>query len=190
MLDWAASGDSGFDHYLVLRSTSATIPAAYRPRDGARVVAGTYTTERTKTDGFDRTGRGGATARYRAIAFDHANNALAASTVRTAKTKPFKRLGALTVDSSGSSTRFDWSPFVGPAGCYTAYELAYSATDSTPGYVESDSIAWAGTSKAVATALVDGLAPGRYWFRLQAVRATSLGTFVVAQTSVVRYEVR
>jgi hypothetical protein len=189
VLDWASFGGGGFDHYLVLRSTSTSIPAAYPPQDGARVVGGTYTTERSKTDGYDRIGRGGATAHYRAIAFDHGNHALAASAVQTVKTKPVKRLGALAIESSGSSTRFDWSTFAGPAGCYTAYKLAYSADDSTPSYLDGDPIAWVGTNQDVGTAFVEGLRPGTYWFRLQAIRATSLGKFVVAQTGVVRYKV-
>lgn len=189
VLDWGAFGGGGFDHYLVLRSTSATIPAAYPPHAGTWAVAGTYTTKRTKTDGVDRTERGGATAHYRAIAFGADDQALAASTVRTVKTTPVKRLGGLTVDSAGSSTTFNWSPFTGSATCYTSYKLVYSADDSTPSYLGGDAIAWGGTKQSVDSGSAVGLSPGTYWFRLQALRATSLGTFVVAQTSVVRHTV-
>lgn len=189
VLDWAAFSGAGFDHYLVLRSLSATIPGAYPPQDGARVVGGTYTTDRSATDGFDPIDRRGGTVHYRAIAFDHGNHALAASSVESVKTKPVKRLGGLTITAAQSSTRFDWTPFDGQASCYTMYKLSFSAADSTPGYLEGGSVAWSGTRQDVGTALVEGFSPGTYWFRLEAIRATSLGAFVVAQTSVVRYRV-
>jgi hypothetical protein len=189
VLDWASFTGAGFDHYLILRSTSASIPAAYPPQDGARAVGSTYTTDRSRTEGYDRIDRGAATLRYRAIAFDHRNKPLAASAVETVRTKPVKRLGTLAVDSAESSTRFDWTPFAGQAGCFTTYTLFYSATDPTPGHNGGDPIAWSGTNQDVGTAFVEGLVPGTYWFRLQVIRTTSLGKFVVAQSSVVKYKV-
>jgi hypothetical protein len=189
VLDWEPFDGDGFHHYLVLRSASSTIPTTYPPQGGVRRVDRTYTTSRDTTDGFDRVRDGGTTAHYRAIAFGAGDHALAASSVRSVKTTPVERLGALAIAADGSSTAFGWDPYAGPAGCYSTYKLAYSAEDSTPNYVGGASIAWSGSEQQASTATVDGLAPGTYWFRLQAIRATSLGNFVVAQSSVVRYTV-
>jgi len=189
VLDWGQFGGAGFNHYLVLRSTSATIPAAYPPQGGASSVDGTYTTEPGTTDGFDPTGDGGGTIRYRAIAYGAEDHPLAASVVRSVTTKPVKALGGLTIGQAGASTSFAWSQYGGPAGCFSFYKLAYSADDSTPSYLDGASVAWAGGDLGAGSASVDGLEPGVYWFRLQAIRATSLGKFVVAQTSVVQHTV-
>jgi hypothetical protein len=190
VLDWGKFAGTGFHHYLVLKSSSTSIPAAFPPQDGARAVGGTYTTVRTKTDGYDRTERGGSTANYRAIAFGSSDQALAASAVRTVKTRPIRRVGELTIESDGSSTSFDWTRLTGSASCYSAYKLAYSADDATPSYLGGDPIAWSGSDQSVSSASVDDLPSGTYWFRLQAIRATSLGKFVVAQSDAVKYRVR
>jgi len=58
--------------------------------------------------------------------------------------------------------------------------------DSTPSYLDGSSIAWVGSEAAVGEAVVEGLPAGTYWFRLQAIRATELGKFVVAETAVVQ----
>jgi hypothetical protein len=189
VLDWGQFGGAGFNHYLVLRSTSATIPVAYPPQGGASSVDGTYTTEPGTTDGFDPTGDGGGTIRYRAIAFGAEDQPLAASVVRSVTTKPVKALSGMTIGQAGASTSFAWGPYGGPAGCFSFYKLAYSAEDSTPSYLEGASVAWAGSDQGAGSTSVDGLEPGVYWFRLQAIRATSLGKFVVAQTSVVQHTV-
>lgn len=190
LLDWEAFEGGGFHHYLVLRNASSTIPTTYPPQGGVRRVDRTYTTSRDTTDGFDRIrDGGGATAHYRAIAFDGGDQALAASAVRSVTTIAVERLGALAIAADGSSTTFGWDPYAGEAGCYSTYKLAYSAEDSTPNYVGGAPVAWSGSEQSASTASVDGLAPGTYWFRLQAIRVTSLGNFVVAQTSVVRYTV-
>jgi outer membrane biosynthesis protein TonB len=189
VLDWGAFGGDGFAHYLVLRSTSSTIPAAYPAEGSAWGVDETYTTEVGATDGYDPIDAGGETAHYRAIAFGEGDQALAASAVRTVTTKAMKSLGALTSGPDGAATAFGWSPLDGPAGCYSYYKLAYSADDPTPSYLEGSPIAWAGSDQAASSVSVDALDPGTYWFRLQAIRATSLGKFVVAQTTVVQYTV-
>ncbi len=189
MLDWDPFDGNGFHHYLVLRGPSATIPTTYPPQGGIRRVDRTYTTSRDTTDGFDRIRDSGTKAHYRAIAFDADDLALAASSVRSVTTLPVERLGDLAISADGSSTAFDWDPHAGPGACFSTYKLAYSADDSTPNYVGGASVAWSGSEQATSAASVDGLAAGTYWFRLQAIRATSLGNFVVAQTSVVRYTV-
>jgi hypothetical protein len=190
LLDWGQFGGDGFNHYLVLRSTSTTIPAVYPPQGGASGVDGTYTTELGKTDGFDPTADGGGTLRYRAVAFGAEDQPLAASVVRSVTTKPVKALGGLTIGQVGPSTSFGWGPYGGPAGCFSFYKLAYSAEDSTPSYLDGAQIAWAGSDQGAGSTTVDGMAPGTYWFRLQAIRATGLGKFVVAQTSVVQFTVQ
>ena len=151
-------------------------------------MEGAYSTNSAKTDGFDPTGDGGATVNYRAVAFGAGDRALAASPVKSVATKAVKALGGLTIGTDGAATSFAWTPYGGPGACYSYYKLAYSAEDATPSYLEGSPIAWVGSEQAAGSALAE-LAPGTYWFRLQAIRATSLGKFVVAQTNVAQYTV-
>lgn len=188
VLDWGEYAGDGFGHYVVLRSGSSSIPAAWPPQGGSSAVDGAYSENVAKTDGFDPTPDGGGTAYYRAVAFGPDDRALAASAVKSAATKPVKALGALTVAPDVTATSFAWAAYGGSADCFSFYKLAYSADDATPSYLEGSSIAWAGSEQAATSTLAE-ITPGTYWFRLQVIRATSLGKFVVAQTDVVQYTV-
>jgi hypothetical protein len=186
VLDWGEYVGDGFNHYFALRSGSSTISPAYPPSGGASGVDGSYSTHVTKTLGSDPTGDGGATAFYRVMAYGGEDQPLAASPVKSAATKPVKSLGGLDVTADPGMTTFGWNPFAGSGACYSYYKLAYSAEDSTPSYLEGSSVAWVGSDAPVGEAVVEGLPSGTYWFRLQAIRATDLGRFVVAQTAVVQ----
>ena len=107
------------------------------PGRGLGASAIPITTARSKTEGFDRIERGGATAHYRAIAFEDGGQALAASAVRTVddEARPAPRGDDGRAEGVVDRLRLD-ARIAGPAGCYTAYKLAYSAKDSTPSYLE------------------------------------------------------
>ncbi len=152
------------------------------PAAGVSGVEGGYSEVVATTDG-------GGTLNYRAVAFSPDDRALAASPVRAVTTKAVKNLGPLAAGPDGGATAFGWTPFGGGEACFSSYKLAYSESDATPGYLEGSAVAWVGSDQAAGEAFVTDLAPGTYWFRMQAIRATSLGKFVVGQTDTVAYTV-
>ena len=161
----------------------------YPPAGGASGVDSTYSTDSAKSDGYDPTGDGGGVRYYRAIAFGVEDHPLAASPVKSVTTKAIKALGGLAIGPDGPLTQFDWSPYAGPTSCYSFYKLVYSAEDSTPSYLDGAAVAWVGTDQGTGSAAAEALDPGTYWFRLEAIRQTSLGKFIVAQTDAVQYSV-
>ena len=87
-----------------------------------------------------------------------------------------------------TKTKFTWAKYGGSAACFTWYKLVYSETNPAPSYPGGDPY-WAAISDQNAGShVVDGLVSGKtYYVRLQAIRGTALGAFVVAQTDVLTY---
>ena len=189
VLDWSATSDARFNHYLVLRNSTASIPAGYPPQGGASTVDGAFSTKATKTAGADTDRPAGSTWFYRALAFDAADRVIAASAVQSAAAAGIAGLGELAIKAVEGGTHFSWTPFAGDGTCFTYYKLVRSFDDPTPSYLEGAPYAWAGERKAAGEAIVEGLEPGTQWFRIQAIRVTDLGKFVVAQSEAVSYTV-
>jgi hypothetical protein len=114
---------------------------------------------------------------------------IGASAVKASAASSVKALGELGVGPDEGGTRFDWSPYPGPEGCFSQYKLVYSGEDETPSYLEGAPAAWAGENPDAGTALVGELPSGAHWFRVQVIRATDLGKFIVAQTNPTLYTV-
>jgi hypothetical protein len=92
----------------------------------------------------------------------------------------------VTPDAGG--TRFTWTPFAGAAACFTYYKLVYTLDGSAPSYLEGDPYLLASSDQAQATHVSADLVSGQtYTLRLQAIRATDTGGFVVAQTDIAGY---
>ncbi|HEV8488906.1 MAG TPA: hypothetical protein VGQ58_03870 [Candidatus Limnocylindrales bacterium] len=123
------------------------------------------------------------------MAFDAEDRVIAASPVKASAASSVKALGELGVGPDEAGTRFDWSPYTGPDGCFSLYKLVYSDDDETPSYLEGAAAAWAGESPAAGTTVVGELPSGEHWFRIQVIRATDLGKFIAAQTSPTLYTV-
>lgn len=189
VVDWTAYAGDAFDHYTVLRSTSSTIPLAYPPQAGSVALDGSFTKNVELTSTADPEADPGVTYYYRAMAFDAADRVIAASPVKAGAASSVKALGELGVGPEELGTRFDWSPYSGPEACFSLYKLVYSAEDDTPSYLEGAAAAWAGENPAAGTALVGELPSGAYWFRIQVIRGTDLGKFVVAQSTPTAYTV-
>jgi hypothetical protein len=149
----------------------------------------TYTTNVAKSLSHDTSVGAGATAWYRAMAFDGENRVIGASVSTSVIAKAVKTLGGLVIGPDSGGTRFTWTPYGGDGTCFTYYKLVYSADDPTPSYVEGSSYLWAGTWQPETTIAVPDIAPGTYWFRLQTIRVTDFGKFVVAETDVAQYTV-
>jgi hypothetical protein len=193
LLGWSAPDVAGVSRITVLRGTSAEIPTGWPPAAGVTKVGSATTSDLGTTDGFDSTELGGS-AWYRAVAYSGDNVALAASASTGLTTIGIADLGGLgIVDGDGGSgdLSFTWSPFGGDGGCFSYYKLVASVLDETPSYLEGADFAIPiGEQAAAGTTVTEGLSSGEtYNFRLQTIRVTSLGKFVVAQTAVIRHAV-
>jgi hypothetical protein len=190
VVTWSKWLGSGFHHYQGLRSGSSSIPVDWPPQGDVAAPEGLYSSVATTNNGIDVGLTPGTTTWYRVVAFDAGNTALAASAAQAAAIKDAKALGPLAVSTAGpTSTAFSWTPYAGPAGCFSFYKLVYSATNPSPSYLEGDPYLWASSAKTDAATLVDGIPAGTYWFRLQALRDTPGGRVVIAQTDVSSFTV-
>jgi hypothetical protein len=78
-----------------------------------------------------------------------------------------------------------WTAFGGPGTCFTTYKAVWSETSTNPSYVGDRDGAVAIAGQGTTGASLDGFASGHtYHVRVQAIRITSFGAFVVAQTGV------
>ena len=188
VLAWSKYAGDWFNHYTALRSSAPEIPLAYPPGGGAIDFGTTYTTDPLKVESYDASAEAGGTFYYRAMAFDAEDRVVAASPVKSAVAKAPLALGALDVTAGDAGiTNFGWTPYGGPGACFTYYKLAYSADDPTPSYMEGSPLLAAIGEQGAAGYAAGDVAPGTYWFRLQAIRVTSLGKFLVAETDVTQF---
>jgi hypothetical protein len=192
LLGWSAPDVAAVSRITVLRGASAEIPTGWPPADGVTKVGGATTADLGTTDGFDTTVVGGS-AWYRAVAYNSENVALAASASTGLTTIGIADLGGLFISDGANPgvLSFTWSPFGGDGGCFSYYKLVASVADPEPSYLKgADFTIPIGDQAATGTTVIDGLTSGQtYYFRLQAIRVTSLGKFVVAQTAVIQHAV-
>jgi hypothetical protein len=179
-----------FNHVQVLRGSSAEIPAVYPPADGVVAIEGGYATDPAKTEGLDPTAEAGS-AWYRAVAFDANDKAIAASAVKGVTTLGVGELGAFGISDGDPGTgdlMFAWSPFAGAADCFTFYKLVASIDDPTPSYLEGAMTVAAISDQGAEETTASLDSSQTYYFRVQVIRATSLGKFVVAQSAVIPHQ--
>jgi hypothetical protein len=193
LLGWSEPDVAAVSRITVLRGASAEIPAGWPPPDGVTKVGSATTADLGVTDGFDPTEVGGSTW-YRAVAYNGENVALAASASMGLTTIGIADLGGLGIsDGAGGSgdLTFTWSPFGGDGACFSYYKLVASVADDTPSYLDGADFAIPiGDQAATGATVTEGLTSGEtYYFRLQTIRVTSLGKFVVAQTAVIQHAV-
>jgi hypothetical protein len=193
LLDWSAPDVAAVSRVTVLRGASAEIPTGWPPADGVTKVGSATTADLGVTDGFDPTDVGGS-AWYRAVAYNGENVALAASASTGLATIGIADLGGLGIGGGAAGSgdlSFTWSPFGGDGACFSYYKLVASVDDAAPSYLKGADFAIPISEQAAAgTTVTEGLTSGQtYYFRLQAIRVTSLGKFVVAQTAVIQHAV-
>jgi len=193
VLDWSPyEGGGAFNHYLTLRNTSEWIPKAYPPQGGAVDPGGTYSANVGKTAAVDADIPAGVTYYYRTMAFNGDDGVIGASAITSAVASPVGSLGSLSISAIAEGTKLAWTSFAGSGGCFTWYKLAYSETNPSPSYLGGDPyLAALGNPAdnqfvAAPEALVSG---HTYYIRVQVIRATDLGGFLVAQTDVATYTV-
>jgi hypothetical protein len=193
VLDWSAYSGDWFNHYTTLRNTTNSVPKAYPPQGGAVDPGGTYTTNVGKTSAVDVSAAPGTTYYYRTMAFKADNSVIGASSVVSAVADSIASLGSLGVAPDAvDGTDVSWTPYSGPGDCFTWYKLVYSETNPSPSYLDGDPHLLIGSDQSTASyvAASSDLQSGHtYYLRVQVIRGTDVGAFMVAQSLVVNYPV-
>lgn len=189
VIEWSKVTHATFNRYITLRSGSADIPAVYPPQGGAVELPATKSKNADGTSAADTSATPGG-AFYRTLALDAAGQVIGASAVGSSAAAPVQGLGALTAMPAAEpgKTKFAWATYAGSSACFTWYKLTWSETNPAPSYPGGDPY-WAAVSdQAAGSVVVDGPISGKtYHVRVQAIRATSVGVFVVAETDVLTY---
>jgi hypothetical protein len=186
LLDWSASTNPDFHHYSALRSPEREIATEYPPVAPAVDWGDTYTTDRFVTTAVDASILPSDTVwYYRVMAYDVRGRAIAASPVRDARLQEKVDLGSLEVGAGPDGvTRMTWSAYDGEERCFSAYRVLAGPNGATPDtlIVLSDQAA----SSIETDVLRSGVA---YQLRVEAVRSTTLGSFILGETDAVTFTV-
>ena len=187
VLDWSPAFAEAFHHYTALRSLEPDVATAYPPIAPAVDWGDSYATDRFVTSAVDATLiPSEAIFSYRVMAYDAGNLPLAASPVRQARPAEPVDLGELAVTpAADGATLLDWRPFGGSSRCFSAYRVLVGPAGTAP------TTALTIVSDRATTALeTSGLHAGStYAVRVEAVRTSTLGGFVVARTAIATYTV-
>jgi len=187
VIGWSAASNPAVAKYRTLRSASSSIPVAYPPQGGA-VEVGTAKAPAGASSAFDSSSAPGVASYYRTLALDGNGAVIATSGVGSAARQAVHGLGPLVVGPDPGGARLTWAPFAGAGGGFTYYKLAYTLDGSPPSYPDGDPYLLASSDQAQATYVSADLVSGQtYAFRLQVIRATDTGAFLVAETDVASY---
>jgi hypothetical protein len=186
VLEWSPSLDPDFHHYVALRSPQRRISTKYPPIAPAVDWGDTYATDRFVTSAVDASILPSETAwNYRVMAYDARGRVVGASPVRIGRLRDPVNLDPVTVEAAPDGlTRIGWRPYGGAGRCFSEYRVMFSVRGgpSTVLSVVSDQR----TTSIDTAALHAGTA---YQLRVQAVRTTLQGSFVLGQSDAVGYTV-
>jgi hypothetical protein len=183
-LQWSPSADAAFHHYTALRSPNRDIPPFYPPIAPAVDWGGTYATDRFVVSAVDASVEPSDSEwNYRVMSYDADGRVIESSAVVSAQLLPVAALGPASAEREGRrGTRLDWDPYVGPSACFTEYRILYGAGDPPTTLLATVS------DRRVTTLETDALRSGTtYVLRVEAIRTTALGSFVVARSERVTY---
>ena len=179
VLHWTSSAHPEFHHYVALRSPEFEIDTAYPPIAPAVDWGDTYATDPFVTSAVDASILPSSTLWfYRVMAYDVDGSVLGATPVRGGRIGAVDALSPVAAaPSDGGSTRLTWGPYRGRTACFTAYRVMYGTggTASTLLATISDP----DQTELVTEALAAGVT---YTVRVDAVRVTTLGSFVTGRT--------
>lgn len=184
VLHWSASTHPEFHHYTALRSPEGEIQPHWPPIAPAVDWGDTYVTDRFVTTAADASIiPSDTTWFYRLMAYDVDGAVIASSPVRTGQLSPVDDLGVVKAETDDDGlTRLGWEAYDGPADCFSHYRVQYG-TDGTPSTVLA-----VVSGRDRTELLTDALHSGSgYQLRVQAIRATTLGSFVVGESQVSGY---
>ena len=186
VLDWSASVAPSFHHYTALRSPEREIETAYPPIAPAVDWGDTYATDRFVTSAVDASIIPSETRWfYRVMAYAADGAVVGASPVRGARLGEVDDLRKLRLEDIGDGrTRIAWRPYQGFSGCFSSYRVLYGTSGAA-------STVLAVVSRQEITEIeTAALHPDTaYTLRVQAVRVTTLGSFVVAESDLASYTV-
>jgi len=184
VLHWSASSHPAFHHYTALRSPEREIEPHWPPIAPAVDWGDTYATDRFVTSAVDASIIPSATTWfYRVMAYDADGVVIGSSPVRSGRLHPVANLGTLEVEpADDGGTVLRWDAYGGPAACFSHYRVQFG-TSGSPSTVLAI-VSGRETTELVTDALRDELT---YQLRVQAVRSTTIGSFVVGETEVVTY---
>lgn len=184
VLHWSASSHPEFHHYTALRSPQREIEPHWPPIAPAVDWGDTFATDRFVTSAADASIiPSDTTWFYRLMAYDADDVVVGSSPVRSGRLRDVADLGALEVEVADDGRAvLRWDPYDGPAACFSRYRVQFGTSGSPVTVL-------AIVSERDATTLVtDALHAGSaYQLRVQAVRATTLGSFVVGETEIASY---
>jgi hypothetical protein len=181
VLDWSVFEGKRFDHYRLLRS--GTSSGAGQPLEGS------WSAYAEKTSAYDASGTAGWTYWYRAAAYAADGSLLARSPAIAAIADSRAALGELLVGAVAEGTKVKWTPYGGPGDCFTYYKVVWSLENQKPSYLAGDPAVAVGGQSSNMTVLTELESGKTYYLRVQVLRATDLGSFVVANSDVVEYAV-
>jgi hypothetical protein len=188
VVDWSPATHPEFHHYTALRSIEAEVNVAYPPIAPAVDWGDSYATDRFVTSAVDATLiPSDTTLYYRVMAYDDVNRPVAATTVKAAHLFDVVELGPLLIEPGDGpdATLLDWTLFGGLGGCFTAYHVLVGPAGTQP-VATLTTISQQSTSELETSALHPGQS---YALRVEALRTTTLGSFVVAHTETAVYTV-
>lgn len=183
-LQWSPSAEAGFHHYTALRSENRDIPPFYPPIAPAVDWGGTYATDRFVVSAVDATFEPSQPDwNYRVMSYDAQGRVIESSSVVTAKLLPVAALGTASAEPAGRrTTRLEWDAYAGLSACFTEYRILYGAGDPPTTLLATVS------DRRVTSLETDALHAGTtYVLRVEAIRTTALGSFVVARSELVSY---
>lgn len=186
VLRWSPSRHPDFHHYIGLRSPEADIADQYPPIAPAVDWGDLYASDRFVTSGHDATVVPSTTEwHYRVVAYDAAGQPVSRSNVAQGQILPARELGPIEAEVlPDGAVRLAWDAFDGQAGCFSAYRVLQGT---------------GGVASTLLTSISDperttletrALHPGAtYALRVHAVRTTTLGHFVVAESDLLTFSV-
>ena len=188
VVNWSPAVHPAFHHYTALRSVEPDVKVAYPPIAPAVDWGDSYATDRFVTSAVDTTVIPSDTILYyRVMGYDEVNRPVAASPVKSARPSEVVDLGALVVGPGERDgvTLLDWSLYGGLGRCFSAYHVLVGPPGADP-VATLTTISQQSTTELATSALHPGQA---YAIRIHAMRATTLGSFVVAHSDTVTYTV-
>jgi hypothetical protein len=185
VLEWSASADPRFHHYTALRSPQREIETAYPPIAPAVDWGDTYATDRFVTSAADASIIPSDTRWfYRVMAYDAEGAVIGASAVRDGRLDEVDDLGTVEVSTTADGeARLQWEAYGGFSRCFSSYRVMVGIGGGLP-----NTLLAVVSSQATAELVTDALHPGTtYAIRVQAMRTTTLESFVVGQTAVITH---
>jgi hypothetical protein len=184
VLEWSPSVSPDFHHYSALRSREREIAPNWPPVAPAVDWGDTYTTDRFITSGADASVIPSDTIWfYRVVAYDAANRPVGSSPVVPGQLLEAADLGATVVTPTETGVRISWEPYGGFSRCFSAYRVLYGTgiANTVLGTVSEQA-----TDSLFSGSLHAGTT---YAIRVEAVRTTTLGSFVLGTSATAVYTV-